>query len=244
MTERSTLDRWERQTQWPLAIVALGFLAAYSIRVLGQPHGIAMHVVDALTAASWAAFAADYTARLWLAPNRRAWFVRHLLDLAIVAFPLLLPLRLLRLIILIGALQRAVANAIHGRTLVYTVASATVVVYVASLAELQAERRDAHATITTLGKALWWSITTITTVGYGHEYPITTTGRIIAAMLMIAGMTLLGMITATLASLMVRRVAVEGSANEALTAAHVAQLRHEIHALRNQIGHTKGGPDV
>lgn len=235
MAEQAVLDRWQRQSEWPLAGIALTFLVAYSIKVLGQPHGTTTHVIDALTIAAWAAFAVDYVVRLWLAPNRADWFLRHLLDLAIVALPLLQPLRLLRVIVLIGALQKAIGAAIHGRTMFYTVSTAIVVVYVASLAELQAERRDPQATITSFGKAVWWSITTITTVGYGNEYPITDRGRVIAALLMISGMTLVGMITATLASWMVRRVAEEGSTSQALTATHLDTLRSEIRALRDQL---------
>ncbi|MBS9532563.1 potassium channel family protein [Mycobacterium sp. M1] len=214
-----------------MAAIALVFLAAYSIRVLVQPQGWLTHVIDALTVVTWLAFAIDYGARLWLAPNRRRWFVRHLLDLAVVALPLLQPLRVVRLIILVGALQKTIGNAIHGRVTIYTLASAALVIYVASLAELQVERHDPHATINTFGKALFWAITTVTTVGYGFEHPTTPTGRLIAALLMIGGISLVGMVTATVASWIVRRAGAQGSAQPAVTAAHIEELRSEIRAL-------------
>lgn len=50
------------------------------------------------------------------------------------------------------------------------------------------------------GDALWWSIVTITSVGYGDLVPETTTGRITASLLMVAGLAFLGAIAATLAS--------------------------------------------
>ncbi len=74
------------------------------------------------------------------------------------------------------------------------------VLFVASLAVLEAERPNPQANITTFGDALWWAVTTVTTGGYGDHYPITTTGRLVAVGLMLAGITLLGILTASLAS--------------------------------------------
>ncbi|TDH55885.1 ion transporter [Mycobacterium eburneum] len=235
MKDQAILDRWERRAEWPLAAVALMFLASYSIHVLAQSDRTAAHISHLLGVASWIVFTIDYAVRLWLAPNRRHWFVRHLLDLAVVALPLLRPLRLVRLVILFSALQRAVGNAIRGRVLVYTVSGAVLLVYVASLAELQAERHDPNTTIDSFGNALWCSITTVTTVGYGDVYPVTVAGRIIAALLMIGGMSLVGVITATIASWIVQRVNEAGSTARELTAADIAQLRGEIRALREQL---------
>jgi voltage-gated potassium channel len=47
---------------------------------------------------------------------------------------------------------------------------------------------------------LWWTITTISTVGYGDRYPVTFEGRLIAASLMVAGIALLGVVTASIAA--------------------------------------------
>lgn len=232
MTEHEPLHRWEHRAEWPLAAVALVFLATYSVQVLGQPQGALAHWLDVLSVMAWLCFAFDYAVRLWLAPDRLHWFVHHLLDFAVVALPLLRPLRLVRLIVLVGAFQQAVGNAIRGRVVVYTVSGAVLLVYVASLAVLEAEREDPAARITTFGNALWWAITTITTVGYGDEYPVTTTGRVVAALLMIGGISLVGSITATIASWIVQRVAEDDTMSQAVTAAELEQLRDEIRQLR------------
>lgn len=183
MTLQGSLNRWEQLAEWPLAAVALLFLAAYSVDVLAQPQGTPHSVAGAVTTAGWVIFAIDYVVRLWLAPNRGDWFVRHLVELAVVALPLLRPLRLLRLVVLIAALQKAAGSAIRGRVAVYTVAGALLLVYVAALATLQAERQAPDATITNFGQALWWSVSTVTTFNYGNEYPITNVGRAIAVLL-------------------------------------------------------------
>jgi voltage-gated potassium channel len=241
VTEPRRLDKWERRTEWPLAAVAIVFLAAYAIDVLAEPRGTADVVVGVVTAASWVVFAVDYVIRLALATDRRRWFYRHLFDLAIVLLPLLRPLRLVRLVILIAALQRAVGHAIRGRVVIYTVSAAVLLVFVASLAVLESERYASGAHITSFGEALWWAMTTITTVGYGDVTPVTTTGRVIAALLMIGGISLVGSITATLASWIVQRVADEQSAEEAVTAGHINQLVDEIRDLRAEVARMRDG---
>ncbi len=111
MTTQTTLKQWQRRTEWPLAAVALIFLGVYSVQVLGRPNGYESRVLWAVTWAMWGLFILDYIARLYLAPDSLRWFFRHLLDLAFVALPLLRPLRLLRLVLLIEVLQKAVGSA-------------------------------------------------------------------------------------------------------------------------------------
>jgi voltage-gated potassium channel len=231
VAEHAELTRWEHRAEWPLAAIAVVFLVAYSVEVLAQPTGAAQTALDVVTYASWAAFAIDYLVRLSLAADRSRWFFHHLLDLAIVVLPFVRPLRLLRLVVLVGALQKAVGNAIRGRVVMYTVVGAVLLVYVASLAVLEAERGAAEAHITDFGEALWWSMTTITTVGYGDLYPVTGTGRIIAALLMIGGISLVGTITATIASWIVQRVADDDNTATELNTEAVEELREEIREL-------------
>ncbi len=52
--------------------------------------------------------------------------------------------------------------------------------------------------------ALWWAIVTVTTVGYGDRYPVSAGGRIVAAVLMLVGIGLIGVLTATVASVFIK----------------------------------------
>ena len=222
------LQQWEARAEWPLAAVATIFLAVYSVQVLANPQGRADNALEAVLLITWAVFAIDYLARLILAIDRWRWFRRHLIDLAVVSLPFLRPLRLLSLLVLFGALQKAVGGAIRGRVVIYAAFSAVLLIYVASLAILDEERGVPGSTINSFGDAVWWSITTVTTVGYGDLSPTTPRGKIIAVFLMLGGISLVGMITATLASWIIHQVAREDTANQAATAAQIEALRNDM----------------
>ncbi len=242
--DESRLQRWERHTEWPLAGVAVAFLAIYSVQVLKPPHGAAAHLLDVVNALLYLTFVVDYVVRLSLARNRVRWFFRHLFDLAIVALPFLRPLRLLRLLVLIKVMHRAFGDAIRGRVVLYTACSSVLLIYVASLAVLESERGHPDSDINSLGEALWWAVTTVTTVGYGDLAPVTVTGRIVAVLLMIGGISLVGVVTATLASWIVQRVAEEDTDNQAATAAQIDELRAEIKRLSEAVHAQRHGPDL
>jgi voltage-gated potassium channel len=235
MNTETKLQRWERYAEWPLAAAALLFLALFSDQVLARPQGPHAHVLWLVSWAIWGLFVLDYGVRLCLASNRRRWFVHHLLDFAIVALPLLRPLRLLRLLVLIEVLQKAVGDAFRGRIVVYTVSGVLLLIYTASLAVFDKERYQHGATINSFGKALWWSITTVTTVGYGDVYPVTNTGRVVAVLLMVGGISLVGVVTAALASWIIQTVSEEETMSQAATAAHIEELRGEIRELAKEI---------
>lgn len=203
------MQRWERHSKWPLAAAAVLFLGVFSVEVLAEPQGHQAHVLWLVSWTTWGLFILDYVARLCLASDRGRWFLHHLLDFAIVA--------------------------LRGRIVVYTVSGVLLLIYTASLAVFEKERYQHGATINSFGKALWWSITTVTTVGYGDVYPVTNTGRVIAVLLMIGGISLVGVVTAALASWIIQSVAVEETASQTATAAHIDELRSEIGNLRQEL---------
>jgi voltage-gated potassium channel len=114
-------------------------------------------------------------------------------------------------------------------------------VFVAALAVLDAERGRTGSNIETYPEALWWGVATITTVGYGDFYPTTLEGRFVALALMIGGIGLIGFVTGSLATWIVDRIAVEeGPAEETRHEVHVLleelrELRTEVAGLRAQL---------
>ena len=90
---------------------------------------------------------------------------------------------------------------------------AVLMVLFSSIAILQVET-DPDSNIKTAEDAIWWAYVTITTVGYGDKYPVTTEGRLIAALLMSVGIALFGIFTAYLAAWFVEQTKKEDSKEE------------------------------
>jgi voltage-gated potassium channel len=84
-----------------------------------------------------------------------------------------------------------------------TVLLAFIVLTSASVLVLLFESPDPQANIKTGGDALWWAIVTITTVGYGDHYPVTTMGRLVAVVVMFSGIGIIGALASILASILV-----------------------------------------
>ncbi len=79
--------------------------------------------------------------------------------------------------------------------------------------------------------ALWWAFTTISTVGYGDKFPVTTGGRIVAVLLITAGVGLFGVSTAFIASLFVVQNNEETESEVKMLIKEVRSLRAELEAL-------------
>lgn len=232
------LSVWERRTDWPLVAAALLFLVGYAVPILdpGRPRWIGT-VCEAILVCTWAMFVLDYLVRVYLADNRGGYIGRHLADLVILAVPVLRPLRLLRLLMLLRVLNRQAADSLRGRVALYVGGSAVLVIFCAALAVLDAERGHSGANITTFGDAAWWAATTVTTVGYGDRYPTTVEGRFVAVGLMLAGIALIGVVTASFASWLIDRVREVETESQTATAADLHDLRTEITALREELAH-------
>ena len=232
---QTRLQRWESKAEWALAGCAAVFLVVYSYEVLAEPTGRTLTMLSWLLTLLYLPFVLDYVVRLYLAEDRLRWFFTHPLDLAVVTLPFLQPLRFLRLVALVRILQSAFGDAIRGRVIGFTVFGAVLLIYVAALAELRIERYAPGSHITNFGDALWWAVTTLSTVGYGDYVPVTGTGRMIAALLMIGGISLIGVVTATVATWIVKQLAEEDEQKEAATAEHIEQLQSEILRLERLV---------
>ncbi|GAA1970503.1 potassium channel family protein [Microbacterium deminutum] len=216
--------------EWPLMAAAVVFLIAYATQILAREKGAMSGVAEVVVWVMWAVFAIDYIVRLAITEKRGKWFLRHLLDLAIVIMPMLRPLRLMRFLTILAIIQRGAGSMLRGRVVVYTVGATALTIVIAGLAVLDAEQGQ-RGPIQNLGDAIWWAFTTITTVGYGDYFPVTITGRIVAVALMIGGIALIGVVTATLASWIIEKVSLEVKVSTA-TEEQVEQLRAEIAEMK------------
>ena len=125
-------------------------------------------------------------------------------------------IRLLRILRAFRSTRHLVQHVFKRRTkgALWTAALIAILMIIfSSIAILQVET-DPAGNIKTAEDALWWSYVTITTVGYGDRYPVTSEGRVIASMLMTVGVGLFGTFTAFLASWFVGENKKDTAANE------------------------------
>ena len=235
-----TLERWQKLTEWPLTVLSIIFIVVYSYEVIAQPVGNLMIDSEIIIWITWATFVVDYVVSLYLATNRKHWFLTHLIELAVVVLPMLRPLRLLRVFTLIGVLNRTIGAAFRGKVLLYVGGAALLLVYVGGLSMLEIERA-AGGNIDNLWAGIWWAFTSITTVNNAEYYPTTFEGQLLAVLVMIGGIALIGAVTATMASWIVERVADKEVEEERINRAHVDEILGEVRALRSEVERLRGG---
>lgn len=132
----------------------------------------------------------------------------------------------------------------RGRLALYVGATTVLIVAVAALAALDAERGHPGSTIGTYPDALWWAVVTITTVGYGDLAPVTAEGRLVALAMMIGGIGLIGFVTGSLASWIVDRIGADEQEHGAThrdvagLLAEIRELRADVAALRAEVRHS------
>lgn len=233
-----TRARWESLVEWPLTAVAFIFLIAYGLPIafpeLSQP---LVRACGTTVIVSWLAFIVDYFVRLILADDRRKFLRTQWFDAIVLAMPILRSLRLMQIFALLPVLQRTGSSQLRGRVVAYTAAASLMLLTVGALAVTDAERGQQGATISNLGDGLWWALTTMTTVGYGDMVPVTASGRIVGAIVMIGGVGLLGIVSATIASWLVGRASDSSLRQERPTRSEVEDLSKEVAALRRQLRH-------
>ncbi|UUS30891.1 MULTISPECIES: potassium channel family protein [Streptomyces] len=251
MKEATAQVRWEQRTQGPLLALAVAFGVAYAVSIVATDAGPWVNAVCmGVEWVVWAAFAVDYVVRLRLARSRWLFVRNHWLDLLAVALPLLQPLRLLRLVSTLLLVGRRARMSSQVTLTTYVAGSVAGLLMFGSLAVLQVERDAPGGNIRTLGDAVWWSFTTMTTVGYGDLAPTTGLGRLLAVGLMLSGIALLGVVTANIAAWFISRFdrddAEERRRNALLEvlALEVRELRAEVARLSTGVpASPSGGPD-
>lgn len=192
------LSVYGERMEAPLVITSLLFLITYSWQVIGQPTGMEQQISELLMGLTWAVFSVDFIITMALTENRKRFTPLNVVHMLAVILPAFRILRLIRVVSILKVINRSAVGAFKGKVMAYVVTSASLVTYIGALAALDAERFVEESKITNFGDALWWAFVTITTVGYGDHFPVTLEGRLIAAVLMVAGISLLGIVTATM----------------------------------------------
>ncbi|AGK97364.1 potassium channel family protein [Clostridium pasteurianum] len=163
-------------------------------------------------------FAIDYFTRLILSKNKKEFFKHNIIDLiAIIPFNSIFQVarilkitrlarltkifkvfRLLRVFVLLEKFKKNMDDFFKTNNFHYAVWITFTTVIIGAVGMYLAEGRS-------FTDSLWWSFVTVTTVGYGDISPSTTSGRIIAAILMLVGIGFLGILTGTISTFFIKQ---------------------------------------
>lgn len=112
------------------------------------------------------------------------------------------------------------------------VAASAAIVVCGGTAVWSFERRSADSNLLHWGDALWWSMTTLTTVGYGEHFPVTLGGRLVAVGIMVSGITIIGAVAAIVALSFAGRLA------QRLEEA-VSQVESQVETVEAEVEHVE-----
>lgn len=192
MSRERRLKRLERTTETPMTL-----LAVFTIPVLLGPYLWQDEVHLGWDIVVWGVFATELLSRVILASDKRAYLKSHWVDVLLVAVPFFRPLRLLRVAVVTLRVGVGVRQSLSiERMLIYATTLGVVCACAVRVVEPE--------TFPTLTDALWWALVTMSTVGYGDISPATSAGKLVAAPLLIGGIAVFGVLTANLATVMVK----------------------------------------
>jgi voltage-gated potassium channel len=196
-----TLAEWQKKAALPTLLLSLLYTISFVYPIYWYPVGHSVKTICLfINYLTWAAFVGDYVVQMKLSPSNKKYFMTHIFELILIAIPFFRPLRALRALVFTTkasirskkALIRSIPAIITGQ--------AILMIVIMGAAVLDIERGATGSNIKTPMDALWWGLVTITTIGYGDKFPVTTEGRLIAGVLIIFGVAMISAITASFAS--------------------------------------------
>lgn len=259
------LKTYRDATDIPLLILALCTIPLLAAEFSADPTGTASQAIEIAYAAVWLAFVFDYFFELFMEEDRLAYARREWLAPVVIVLSVPIPgnplqwlrsLRVLRIFrsVRVGAVAarggRAAVSFPHDKTkqLWLAMVSFTAITISSAVAvyAVEADRRDAE--IGSLGDALWWSVNTLTTIGGSSETPQTVAGRWLALLPMIAGVGLIGVVAANLATRLFDRLGdempelVQSSEERLLTeiSTQLATLHERLARIEERTGSGRG----
>lgn len=236
------MDREKIELYVDLLMIALAvftvFLLFYELTITtGQ---ITADIVRKVRAIHWLdfwicwIFIAEFVVRTWKEEDRKGFVKSHLLEIpgmipftvfgVASVFRVFRLFRLVRLVTMTKRFSKLYQKRFVKNEIQYVAIIVITILLFSSYGILLFERR-VNPDIKTVGDAFWWSVVTVTTVGYGDKVPITPMGRAIGVMLMFTGIGLIGTFSGFMASYLVRGFKAEKEAEDIEEALRVLKLR-------------------
>jgi voltage-gated potassium channel len=198
-------ERYKAQIDLVLSLVSLAFLVSWGVGVL-MPDLADSEWMKAFEYACYLVFSIDLVFRVGIfcmAEKELRSFRRFVVEISIPALALAAPalrsLRLFRVLLALRSVSTLLRTKAERAGLVVLTAYPSILLF-GAIAVLDAERNVPQATIRTFKDAIWWALATSTTVGDGALYPVSDDAKLMASLLMFAGVISFSTITAIVSS--------------------------------------------
>lgn len=201
------VDDIERITKYPMTLLGIAWLVIAIIVVTTDVNSAASTALVGTLFALWVILLVEYLVRLVISPDRRGYLKRRWVEPATVLAPPLQGWHFLgieKMCLLIHEAALRVEAILKHHSLFRVLIAAAATLLLGAWLVLLFEENVKGSNIHNYPDALWWSIVTVTTVGYGDRFPVSSGGRAVASVLMMVGIGLIGVLTATVASLFIK----------------------------------------
>jgi voltage-gated potassium channel len=198
-----SLARLERTLRFPMAALGLAWAVIGVVILTTDNKGVAPKALVATLLIVWLVVVVECMVRYVVVEDRRHYFARRRVEPAMIVIPFFQVLRLAgveRINVLSAELLEGFLAVLRHRSLFRVLLAATGLLFLGAWLALLFEDSAKGSNIHSYGDALWWAIVTVTTVGYGDRFPVSLGGRMVAVVLMLVGIGLIGVLTATVAS--------------------------------------------
>ena len=201
------VDRIERVTKFPMTLLGVAWLVLAIVVLSTDVNDSGSQVLVGGLFVFWVIMLVEYVVRLVITPDTRGYLRRRWVEPATVVLPPLQGWHVVgieKMGILLHEGELRVETILKHHSLFRVLIAVASTLFLGAWLVLLFEERAKGSNIHDYPDALWWAIVTVTTVGYGDRFPVTEDGRIVAVVLMLVGIGLIGVLTATVASVFIK----------------------------------------
>jgi voltage-gated potassium channel len=201
------VDDIERATRYPMTVLGIAWLVITIIILTASANGSVSTVLVGALFVAWTVMLVEYLVRLVVCPDRRAYLKRRWVEPATVLVPPLQGWHLFgieEMCLLLHEGELRVEAVLKHHSLFRVLIAAFATLLLGAWLVLLFDEHAKGSLLHSYPDALWWAIVTVTTVGYGDRYPVSLGARVVAIVLMLVGIGLIGVLTATVASMFIK----------------------------------------
>jgi voltage-gated potassium channel len=203
---REKLKALEHLIRFPMALLGVAWAVCGIVVLTTHASGGTSRTFVISLFVIWVVVFLEAALRYIAVSDRRRYFASRQIEPVLVVLPFFQVWRILgveRATVLWGeGVERFLAILGH-RGLFRVLLAAVGLLFLGAWLDLLFEKNAAGSNIHSYHDALWWAVVTVTTVGYGDRFPVSEGGRAVAVVLMLVGIGLIGVLTATVASFFV-----------------------------------------